>query len=122
MAAYTQVPLRLFLAQLAWLEAALSRFKLSNSSNAFRCCVNCVAVGDAAQLRNDDDADGETGYQADFVVDQSREQLHWLRELTKIGREDGHDEEDRAILHGDGRIYGVRHCQMQEFGRRLCGG
>ncbi len=60
MAAYTQVPLRLFLAQLAWLEAALSRHKLSNSLNAFRCCVNCVAVGDAAQLRNNDDADGET--------------------------------------------------------------
>ena len=92
MAAYTQVPLRLSLAQLAWLEAASSRHKLSNSSKAFRCCVNCVAVGDAALLRNDDDADGEAAYQADFVVDLSREQLHWLRELTKIGREDGRDQ------------------------------
>ena len=91
MTAYIQVPLKLPLAQLAWLDAASSRHKLSNSSKAFRCCINCVAVGDVALLRNDDDANGGTADQADFAVDLSREQLHWLRELTNIRREDDRD-------------------------------
>jgi hypothetical protein len=109
MASYIQVPLRLPITQLAWLEATSSRHKLSNSSKAFRCCVNCVAVGDVSLLKNNDDADGRMEEQGDFVAYLSREQLDWLRDRTEIGGEDNHDQSAFAR-----RI--VRSCMaMDEF-------
>ena len=82
--AYGHVPIVLKTHQWKWLEGMASKHKLSSVSKAIRCCVNCVALGDANDApassgaidssidsKNDDD-------DVTKQVELSDEQIFWL--------------------------------------------
>ena len=82
---YPSSPLSLPSTQWQWLEKMTSDHKLSDISKAIRCCVTCVALGDA-QMTINGDGDSKsaavTTTNAAVVekdVQLSKEQFQWLK-------------------------------------------
>mmetsp|Transcript_44284 Transcript_44284/g.93046 ORF Transcript_44284/g.93046 Transcript_44284/m.93046 type:complete len:155 (-) Transcript_44284:553-1017(-) len=73
--AYVEVSIALTQTQWDWLESMASKHKLSSCSKAMRCCINCVALGDAK------DAGSSSKNGVDCVtksVELSKEQVFWM--------------------------------------------
>lgn len=82
---YRRVAVSLTRRQQEWLASMSSKHGLSSSSKAARCCVNCVALGDAVPVASADaNADGcsncdERGDAlAASEIELSEEQAAWL--------------------------------------------
>ena len=61
-----------------WLEEMATKHKLSSMSKAMRCCINCVALGDAKECEGQSTKTSkEEGVTK--PVELSREQVIWMR-------------------------------------------
>ncbi|KAL9190553.1 hypothetical protein ACHAXT_000259 [Thalassiosira profunda] len=107
-AAYAQVPLTLTEPQWAWLDDMASKHKLSSTSKAVRCCINCVALGDVAGDSPSTDEEGITK-----GVELSSEQLSWLR----TRRNEQGDAAERRVVQScmnadEYTVFGVIRCKL----------
>lgn len=94
MGSYQRVKISLSRKQWQWLDDMASKHKLSSPSKAVRCCVNCVALGDAEDvLPAGSKADGGccSSDSQEYIsreVDLSEEQVAWLRARDNEGGDD----------------------------------
>mmetsp|Transcript_14159 Transcript_14159/g.23256 ORF Transcript_14159/g.23256 Transcript_14159/m.23256 type:complete len:158 (-) Transcript_14159:135-608(-) len=72
---YTPMSMDLTSNQWRWLEDMTSKYKLSGTSKAMRCCINCVALGDA-QMQSDGCCGCNDTITKDLEL--STEQLAWI--------------------------------------------
>ena len=87
MPAYKEVPFTLTQKQWQWLEDMATKHKLSSMSKAVRCCINCVALEDAADSLSSTDTtfESEQAEQHSIAkqVELSTEQQSWLETKQK---------------------------------------
>ncbi|KAL7553307.1 hypothetical protein ACHAWF_016583 [Thalassiosira exigua] len=80
---YAQVSIELTEQQWRWLEEMATKHKLSSSSKALRCCVNCIALGDADLGERGAASESGNAERATKSVELSKEQFVWLESKRK---------------------------------------
>eukprot|EP00984_Skeletonema_dohrnii_P015672 scaffold6813_cov97-Skeletonema_dohrnii-CCMP3373.AAC.6 len=81
--------------QWRWLEDMASKYKLSSTSKAMRCCINCVALGDA-QMESDGGCRG-CNNTITKEVELSTEQLAWVEGQYNQCDDDNNDDSTLSI-------------------------
>ena len=76
---YASIELSLAPEQWQWLDEMATKYKLSSMSKALRCCINCVALGDA-KMDVSPSSGGCSGCNNTITkeVELSQEQLTWI--------------------------------------------
>lgn len=123
---YTRVRLALSRPQWAWLEEMVSKHKLPSTSKAIRCCVNCVALGDAAAANDATNDDNDNGWDGSATTIETREvqlsgeQLAWLETRRGVRmRREGNDGEgllERKLVascmaQDEYTVFGIVRCK-----------
>ena len=107
-----------------WLDASAKARSLPSQSKAFRCCVNCVALGDVKMIEDNNDNDATTAvpnvdYRA-LNIELAPEQIEWVDSVAVKTETGGSSQSEvvRSVIKtcmnaDEDAVFGVVRCKSK---------